>query len=102
MSEVLVFSDPLDSYNLLLLASSKLELYDYLLDNIKTVDETYLNRLLEESKNSINASTEFENTKAQEEVSELMTGTSFPSIYILKSTEICALRHFIDFVNIAK
>ena len=72
--EILVFADPLDSYHLLLLASSKLELHDYLLENNKQIDPNYLNQLLEESKNSITASSEFENSKPQEEVSNLITG----------------------------
>jgi hypothetical protein len=69
----LVFFDPLDSYHLLLLGNSKLELYDYLVD-CNFQDEAYLSELLEQCKNSLVACNEYENDKNTDNLSSSITG----------------------------
>ncbi len=73
-SEKLVFADPFDSYYLLLLGSSKLELYEYLNDNVKNVEQNYLNELLNESKNSLIASLEYYSDSNKTDISPLILG----------------------------
>ena len=47
------------------------------MENKKETDPNYLNQLLEESKNSIIASSEFDNSKSQDEVHNLISGMYF-------------------------
>ena len=61
-----MFSNPLESYNLIQLGFAKLELYDYFVEN-KKESEAYLNELIEDCKNLLIVSVEIVNGKLNDE-----------------------------------
>jgi hypothetical protein len=59
-----------------LLGCAKLELHEYLSDNVKNIEQEYLNELLNESRDSLMASIEYNSDKTKTEISVLITGES--------------------------
>jgi hypothetical protein len=74
IAQRLVFADPLDGFNLLLLGCSKLELYDYLSEYVQETEQDYLTELIIESKNALLTAIEFDTDKNKSEVSDLILG----------------------------
>jgi hypothetical protein len=73
IGELLVYAEPLNSYNLLLIACFKLELYDFLVES-RGENESELAYLLDECKTLLNASIEYEANANLDVLSNGITG----------------------------
>jgi hypothetical protein len=73
-AQILVYSDPLESYHLALLSFAKLELYDHLLESSKeNDDEEYMKELLEDSKALLVVATENVTNRVNDQVPSTIT-----------------------------
>jgi hypothetical protein len=68
----LVFSQPLDSYNLMMLSLAKIELFDYLIDK-NEIDSSILNELLEDCKSLLTFSIDLINDKKINNLPDIIT-----------------------------
>jgi hypothetical protein len=74
MCQILVLMNPLDSFSLLLLGCSKLEIYDFLLDRRRKDDENVVSQKLNESLNSLLESIRLQKDLKSCDPSESITG----------------------------
>jgi hypothetical protein len=77
IAQKLVYSDPLDSFNLILLAFSKVELYDLLVENSASKNSDYLTELLEDAKKLLLTCNEYLNDGSNDKLSNKITGKCF-------------------------
>ncbi len=68
----MVFSQPLDSYNLMMLSLAKIELFDYLIDK-NEIDSSILNELLEDCKSLLTFSIDLINDKKINNLPDIIT-----------------------------
>ena len=68
----MVFSQPVDSYNLMMLSLAKIELFDYLIDK-NEIDSSILNELLEDCKSLLTFSIELINHKKINNLPDIIT-----------------------------
>ena len=74
IAQKLVYSEPLDTHNLILLATSKLELHDYLVDFLQANEQEYLTDLLLCAEKSLLACKEYLNDESNDKLSHLISG----------------------------